>query len=95
MTLYTPGMPIIPRNFDVMLFLLGEETLLTRDRGFLDWAKPMGNFHGAMDRHWHDVPPAMISFGYSYMLYDEAWMPCYINAYATMPSMQAAVVDCV
>ncbi len=93
-TLYAPGLPIKPQDFDLMLFLLGEETLLTRGRVFLDWAKLMGNFHGAMDRHWHDVPTAMISFGYPYMLYDAARMPCYINAYATMPSMQAAVVDC-
>ena len=54
----------------------------------------MGGFMGAMERVWHEVPTAMISFGYPYMLYDAPRAPCMINAYATMPSMQAAVVEC-
>lgn len=93
-TLYSPGTPVNHADHDLMLYLLGEETLLTRGRVFLDWARLAGNFHGAMDRHWHDIPTAMISFGYPYMLYDAPRMPCYINAYATMPTMQSAVVDC-
>jgi beta-N-acetylhexosaminidase len=47
-----------------------------------------------MDRHWHRIPTAMISFGYPYYLYDAPRVPTYINAYATMPTMQAAVLDC-
>ena len=93
-TVHTPNQLVKPQDFDLMLYLLGEETLLTRGRIFVDWAKLAGNFHAAMDRHWHDVPTAMISFGYPYMLYDAPRMPCYINAYATMTSMQSAVVDC-
>jgi beta-N-acetylhexosaminidase len=93
-TLYSLGASIHAGDYDLMLYLLGEETLLTRGRVFLDWARLAGNFHAAMDRHWHDIPTAMISFGYPYMLYDAPRMPCYINAYATMPSMQSAVVDC-
>lgn len=93
-TLHAPGQPIRAQDHDLMLYLLGEETLLTRGRVFLDWARIMGTFHQAMDRHWHDIPTAMISFGYPYMLYDAPRMPCYINAYATTDSMQAAVVDC-
>lgn len=83
-----------PKDFDAMLYLFGEETLLTRSRIFLDWAKIAGNFHAAMDRHWHDVPTAMISFGYPYYLYDAPRVPTYINAYATMETMQAAVLEC-
>lgn len=83
-----------PKDFDAMLYLFGEETLLTRGRIFLDWAKIAGNFHAAMDRHWHDVPTAMISFGYPYYLYDAPRVPTYINAYATMETMQASVVEC-
>jgi beta-N-acetylhexosaminidase len=93
-TVHTPGVPVQTQDFDLMLYLLGEETLLTRGRVFLDWARLTGNFIGAMDRHWHDIPTAMISFGYPYMLYDAPRMPCYINAYCTMASMQSAVVDC-
>lgn len=81
-------------NFDLILYLFGEETLLTRGRIFLDWAKVSGNFIGAMQRHWHDIPTAMISFGYPYYLYDAPRVPTYINAYATMPDMQAAVLEC-
>lgn len=83
-----------PKDFDAMLYLFGEETLLTRGRIFLDWAKIAGNFHAAMARHWHDVPTAMISFGYPYYLYDAPRVPTYINAYATMETMQAAVIEC-
>lgn len=93
-TVYTPNQPINPQDFELMLYLLGEETPLTRGRIFLDWARLAGNFHAAMGRHWHDILTAMISFGYPCMLYGAPRMPCYINAYATMPTMQSAVVDC-
>ncbi len=93
-TRYNPGMTITAKNYDLMLIHLGEETLLTRGRPFLDWSRLMGNIHAAMERHWHDIPTAMISFGYPYMLHDAPPMPCHINAYATMPAMQSAVVDC-
>ena len=93
-TIYTPETRISPADFDAMLFLFGEETLLTRGRIFLDWARIMGHFFGAMDRHWHDIPTAMISFGYPYYLYDAPRVPCYVNAFSTMPSMQTAVLEC-
>ena len=93
-SLHTPGQTVQPKDHDLLLYLLGEETLLTRGRIFLDWARIAGPVDRAMARHWHDIPTAMISFGYPYMLYDAPRVPCYINAYATMPSMQAAVVDC-
>lgn len=83
-----------PAQFDAMLYLFAEETLLTRGRIFLDWAKVAGNFQRAMDRHWHDIPTAIISFGYPYYLYDAPRVGTYINAYASMPSMQEAVLDC-
>jgi beta-N-acetylhexosaminidase len=91
-TPFTPGLN--PRDFDAMLYLFGEETLLTRGRIFLDWAKIAGNFFSAMDRHWHDVPTAMISFGFPYYLYDAPRVPTYINAFATMDTMQTAVLEC-
>ena len=76
-----------------MLYLLGEETLLTRGRVFLDWARIGGDFVGAMRRYWHDIPTAMISFGYPFHLYDAPRVPTYINAYMTTETMQQAVVD--
>ena len=93
-TLHTPGDRVDPSQHDAMIYLFGEETLLTRGRIFLDWAKVSGNFHEAMARHWHDIPTAMISFGYPYYLYDAPRVPTYINAFATMPTMQRAVLEC-
>ena len=93
-TLYTPGLDPDPRDFDLMLYLFGEETLLTRGRIFLDWLKITGTIDAAMARHWHAIPTAMISFGYPYYLYDAPRVPTYVNAYATTTSMQRAVVDC-
>jgi beta-N-acetylhexosaminidase len=83
-----------PRAFDLVLYLLGEETLLTRGRIFLDWNRLTGGLFGAMQRHWHQVPTVLISFGYPYYLYDAPRMPCMVNAYCTMDSMQRATLDC-
>ena len=93
-TLHTPGMQPSPQDYDLMLYLFGEETLLTRGRIFLDWLKITGHFGTAMARYWHEIPTLMISFGYPYYLYDAPRAPAYVNAYATMPSMQKAVVEC-
>lgn len=93
-TLHQPGHHLDTANHDAVIYLFGEETLLTRGRIFLDWAKIVGPMDGAMHRHWHDIPTAMISFGYPYYLYDAPRLPTYINAFATMATMQAAVVDC-
>jgi beta-N-acetylhexosaminidase len=92
-TVHTRQPIVDPAGFDLVLYLLGEETLLTRGRVFLDWARLGGDFVGAMRRYWHDVPTAMISFGYPYHLYDAPRVPTYINAYCTIDEMQAAVVD--
>ena len=73
---------------------MAEETLLTRGRIFLDWLKLAGGFHHAMTRSWHKMPTALISLGYPYYLYDAPRMPTVVNAFATMPSMQKAVIDC-
>ena len=93
-TMYAPGMEPDAKDYDLMLYLFGEETLLTRGRIFLDWLKITGHFGTAMARYWHEIPTLMISFGYPYYLYDAPRAPTYVNAYASMPSMQRAVVDC-
>jgi beta-N-acetylhexosaminidase len=81
-------------GYDLVLYALGEETLLTRGRIFLDWLRLMGDFRLAMRRTWHQVPTALVSFGYPYYLYDAPRMPALINAYASSDEMQAAVLDC-
>lgn len=92
-TRYAPDAPVDPKSFDLILYLFGDETLLTRGRIFLDWLKLTGHFGRAMQRYWHDLPCAMVSFGYPYLLYDAPRVPTYINAYSTMESMQEAVAD--
>ena len=63
-TMFTPGMKVVPQDWDLMLYLFGEETLLTRGRIHLDWLRLTGHFGSAMARHWHDIPTVMISFGW-------------------------------
>ena len=92
-TLYVPGMEVTPENYDLVLYLFGDETLLTRGRIFLDWLGLTGHFGTAMARHWHEIPTVMISFGYPYLLYDAPRAPAYINAYSTTETMQQAVAD--
>ena len=91
--LYGPNTQVSSENYDLVLYIFGEETLLTRGRIFLDWLGLTGHFGKAMERYWHDIPTAMISFGYPYMLYDAPRVPAYINAYSTTETMQQAVAD--
>jgi beta-N-acetylhexosaminidase len=92
-TLHGPDTVVEAGDFDLVLYLLGDETLLTRGRVFLDWLKLTGSFGNAMWRGWHDIPTAIISFGYPYLLYDAPRVPTYINAYSTTDTMQRAVLD--
>ena len=91
-SLYSPGDAITPDRFDLVLYLFGEETLLTRNNIHIDWHRLMGGVLQAMERPWHDVPTAMISFGYPYHLYDAPRVPTYVNAYAATAPMQAATL---
>ncbi len=92
-TEYTSGMAVDPKAYDLVLYLLAEETLLTRGRIFLNWRELTGNVFGAMRRHWHEVPTLMVSLGFPYYLYDAPRVPTYVNAYGSNEDMQAAVVD--
>jgi beta-N-acetylhexosaminidase len=93
-TLFDPALQPDPRSFDLVIYMMGEETLLTRGRIFLDWGRLAGGMHGAMKRVWHEVPTLILSLGYPYYLYDAPAAPCVVNAYATMDSMQQAALDC-
>ena len=44
-----------------------------------------------MQRHWHDIPTLMVSFGFPDRLYDAPRVPTYINAYSTTETMQRAL----
>ena len=92
-TEYELGLVIDPRQFDLVLYLLAEETLLTRQRIFLNWKELTGSVFGAMKRYWHDVPTLMVSLGFPYYLHDAPRVPTYVNAYGSNEDMQAAVVE--
>jgi len=93
-TEYTPDLQVNPKDFDLVLYLLAEETLLTRQRIFLNWRALTGSVFGAMKRYWHDVPTLMVSLGFPFYLYDAPRVPTYVNAYGSNEDMQAAVVEC-
>lgn len=92
-TMHSPEIAVDAKDFDLVLYLFAEETILTRGRIFLDWHKLTGSVFGAMKRHWHDIPTLMISFGYPYYLHDAPRVPAYVNAYGSSEEMQAAVVE--
>jgi beta-N-acetylhexosaminidase len=94
-TVHTPDMAVNIKDYDLVLYLLAEETLLTRGRIFLDWNRLTGSVFGAMKRYWHDVPTLMVSLGFPFYLYDAPRVPTYINAYGSSEAMQAAVVDAI
>ncbi|MDO6965588.1 glycoside hydrolase family 3 protein [Rhizobium alvei] len=84
-----------PDDFDLVLYALGDESLLVRSHIFLDWHKlGGGGLYRTMLRTWTSIPTAIISFGHPYYLYDAPRVPAYINAYSTMDSVQEAVVEC-
>lgn len=92
-SVYAPGGPIEAGRYDLMIYLFGEESLLTRNHIFIDWLKLGGHLGNAMARHWSDVPTLMISFGHPYYLYDAPRVPTYINAYMSTETMQEVVVE--
>ncbi|CDM62946.1 MULTISPECIES: glycoside hydrolase family 3 protein [Rhizobium] len=94
-TIDRPDIVPTPENFDLVIYALGDESLLVRGRIFVDWHRMGGGgLFKAMYRPWTNVASVMISFGHPYHLYDAPRVPAYINAYSTMDSVQEAVVDC-
>jgi beta-N-acetylhexosaminidase len=94
-TIDQPDIVPTPDDFDLVLYALGDESLLVRGRIFIDWHRMGGGgLFKAMYRPWTTIPSVMISFGHPYHLYDAPRVPAYINAYSTMDSVQEAVVDC-
>jgi beta-N-acetylhexosaminidase len=94
-TLYSSESEMDPSQYDVILYLFGEESLLTKSHIYIDWVELMGKFGRSMERYWHDTPTMMISFGHPYYLYDAPRVPTYINAYCTLDEMQASVVEAI
>ncbi len=80
-------------NADLIIYAIAQESLLTKSRLFLDWAKLHGGTFAGMRRLWWDKPTMLISFGHPYYLYDAPRMPCLINAYTATPQVQSALIE--
>ena len=89
---FDPQQPPTAQDTDLVLYLLAQESLLTRSHIYLDWLRMHGGFRTAMRRYWHDIPCALVSFGHPYYLYDAPRMPCLINAYTATEPVQHAVL---
>ena len=83
-----------PDRFDLVLYLLGDESVFTKSHIYIDWRTMIGGIERAMDRAWNTLPTVMVGFGHPYYLYDAPRVPTYVNAYSTLPEMQQSVVDC-
>ncbi|MCY1294232.1 Beta-N-acetylglucosaminidase/beta-glucosidase [compost metagenome] len=94
-TEHVVGETIACEGHDLVLFAFADETLLCRNRIWLDWTGLTGHFSNSMKRPWFDIPTAMLSFGFPYYLYDAPRMPAYVNAYNSTEEMQRAVVACI
>ena len=89
---FDPQNPPTPADTDLVLYVLAQESLLTRSHIYLDWLRLHRELRTTMRRYWNDLPCAMISFGQPYYLYDAPRMPCLINAYTAVKPVQQAVL---
>jgi beta-N-acetylhexosaminidase len=91
---YDPEHPPTVADTDLVLYLLAQESLYAQQTIQLDWRRLMGSREAAMDRYWHDLPTLLVSFGHPFYLFDAPRMPCVVNAYSPLPSVQQAVLQC-
>ncbi|MBI3223345.1 MAG: glycoside hydrolase family 3 protein [Nitrosomonadales bacterium] len=72
---FDPEQPPTPADTDLVLYLLAQESLLSRSHIYMDWARIQGDWRGAMQRYWHTLPCVLVSFGHPYYMYDAPRMP--------------------
>ena len=89
---YDPAHPPTAADTDLVLYVFAQESVYTQANIYLDWRRLMGTPDGGMRRHWHELPCVLVSFGQPYYLFDAPRMPCVVNAYSSIPSVQQAVV---
>ena len=91
-TLFRSGMRVDPQEYDIIVYLLAEESKIARSRLYLDWLGLTGSVYHAMRRYWHEVPTLMVSLGYPYYLQDAPRVPTYVNAYGASEAIQSVVL---
>ncbi|WP_421850560.1 glycoside hydrolase family 3 protein [Marinomonas sp.] len=92
-TVFETGMALDTKNYDWVLYLSADESMLIKSHIYIDWMSLHEGFGNAMFRPWVDIPTVMVSFGHPYLLYDAPKVPVYINAYSPLLEVQKAVVD--
>jgi beta-N-acetylhexosaminidase len=71
---------------------MAQESAMNISRIYIDWQVLQPGLLSAMERFWHDLPCALVSFGHPYHLYDAPRMPLYVNAYCSTEGAQRATV---
>jgi beta-N-acetylhexosaminidase len=90
---FNPEAPPTPANTDLVIYVLAEESSLGKSRIIFDWKQLQPGIQNIMSRYWHELPTLMVSFGHPYYLQDVPRMPTYINAYASVPDAELAVLE--
>ncbi|MFZ2994813.1 glycoside hydrolase family 3 protein [Sphingobium sp.] len=78
---------------DLILYLIGQEATPGLSHIFLDFAKLHAGPRNAMIQFNREIPTLLVSFGQPYYLYDAPNFSTYINAYASLPEVQTALVE--
>lgn len=82
-----------PDDTDLILYLIGQEATPALSHIFLDFAKLHASPRNGMIQFNREIPTLLVSFGQPYYLYDAPNFTTYINAYASLPDVQTALVE--
>lgn len=82
-----------PEDTDLILYLIGQEATPSLSHIFLDFAKLHASPRNGMIQFNREIPTLLVSFGQPYYLYDAPNFATYINAYASLPDVQTALVE--
>lgn len=82
-----------PDDADLILYLIGQEATPSLGHIFLDFARLHASPRNAMIQFNREIPTLLVSFGQPYYLYDAPNFATYINAYASLPDVQTALVE--
>lgn len=90
---FQPNAIPTPEDTDLIVYLIGQEATPALSHIFLDFSKLHAGSRNAMIQFNREIPTLLISFGQPYYLYDAPNFSTYINAYASLPHAQEALVD--
>lgn len=82
-----------PEDADLILYLIGQEATPSLSHIFLDFARLHASPRNGMIQFNREIPTLLVSFGQPYYLYDAPNFATYINAYASLPNVQTALVE--